>query len=200
MKKIVCLYVCMFVCLYVGSASAAVLTLNDTTGTTIGSSLDFDGLTITLSGGGIDGGAPFADGSVVYNSNSSAYPTANDIVFAFDNIVDNVAFSFEPWGVTGSGRGNLWVEVFLGSASLGLQEITIGSFHTESLFSFGEMTSFVVNNGCNTASGDSSCSWISRYSEVSYDTVPVPVPEPTSLALLGLGLAGLGFSRKKKNA
>jgi len=181
-----------------GLANAGLIELNSTTGTVVGDTLDFDGVTISLSGGGIDNSAPFADATGVRNSTTDGYPTANDIVFTFDGPVDNVSFSFEPWGLSGPGRGDLWVEVFNGATSLGVQEVVEGGFHTESLVSFGAMTSFVVNNGCSAASGDSSCSWISNYSSISFD--PAQVPEPTTLAIFALGALGLASRRNKKQA
>lgn len=181
-----------------GLANAGLININSSTGTVIGNSLDFSGLTITLSGGGRDVGAPFANSGGVQNSIDGNYPTANDIVFSFDNLVNNVTFSFDPFGLSSPGRGDLWVEVFNGLVSLGSQEILDGSFHTESLSSFGSMTSFVVNNGCSTASGDTSCSWISEYKAVSFDAVSVP--EPSILAIFALGLMGFASRRFKKQS
>lgn len=179
-------------------ANAGLINLNSGTGTVNGNSLDFAGLSITLSGGGRDVGAAFANSGGVYNSLDDSYPTANDIVFSFDDLVDNVTFSFDPFGLSSSGRGDLWVEVFNGLVSLGSQEVLDGNFHTESLSSFGPMTSFVINNGCSTASGDTSCSWISEYNAVSFDTVSVP--EPSTLAIFALGLMGFASRRFKKQS
>ncbi|MFT5298150.1 MAG: hypothetical protein ACI9VT_002592 [Psychroserpens sp.] len=179
-------------------ANAGLITLNSGTGAVNGNSLDFAGLFITLSGGGRDVGAPYADSNGVYNTINGQYPTSNDIVFSFDDLVENVTLSFDPYGLETSGRGALWVEVFNGLISLGSQKILDGAFHTESLSSFGPMTSFVVNNGCSTASGDTSCSWVSQYNAVSFDVAAVP--EPSTLAVFALGLMGFASRRFKKQS
>ena len=182
-----------------GLANAGIITLNDTTAQLVGSTLEFNNfLTVSLTGGGVDTGAPIALPSYITNGSTltaNTYPTANQIVFAFDQLVWNVAFDIDPAGIRDSGQGMLTIEAFNGATSLGEQVVSNGNFHSESLSSFGAMTSFVVSNGCTLPSGVDSCNWYSKYSEVSYD-----VPEPSTLAIFALGLMGLSLRRTKKQA
>lgn len=83
-------------------------------------------------------------------------------------------------------------------SSLGSTKIINSDLHTESLLSYGAITSFVVNNGCNTLSDDDSCSWISIYTSVSFDEASRPVLEPSTLAIFALGLIGLASRRFKR--
>ena len=83
-------------------------------------------------------------------------------------------------------------ETFSGTDAVNLIDpnLTPSNFNTDGYFRFlGDFTSVILRSE-NNRDG----------SGIAFEVAQVAVPEPGTLALLGLGIAGLGISRRRKQA
>jgi len=171
--------------LVVASASNATVidftTMADGNVTTIGDT------TWSLAGSG-EAGSPYVDSrgnDGIWNSTDGvSYPTNTILRVDFDSVVSGVNFTYNPYGLHGTGQG--WY-AYDSSASLIASGSFLSGYNIYDLSSYSGITRIDWNNGGND--------WLSSVSRLEYTATSVP--EPSAIALMGLGLFGFAATRRK---